>query len=109
MIIIDKPSDEELKISIWRDWWPVKHILSELPILDGICKCRQQHEMIFYSTRSAVTLLVGTAVMMANLFHLQASDPMLIKGLKMAAGMSVGMASGAIFHNIVILLRRRRR
>ena len=107
-MLIESSDGTEAVRNTWRSRWLVRHVLSELPVLDGICKCHKQHEIFFYSTRSAVTLLVGTAVMMANIFHLQAGDPMFLKALKMAAGMSVGMASGAVFHNFMVFLRKKR-
>lgn len=90
----------------WREWWIVKYVLSELPVLDGICKCEKRKDIWFYSSRSVITLIVSTIIMMANLFHIQVNDPMILKALKMAAGMSVGMASGAAFHNIMNLLHQ---
>jgi len=90
----------------WRDWWLVKHVISEFPIIDGVCKCEKSHDMFYYSSRSTVSLLVGTTVMMANLFDLQASDPMMLKALKMAAGMGIGMASGTISHNLASLFTK---
>lgn len=83
----------------WRNWWFVKHILSELPIIDGICKYENNKDMFYYSSRSTVALVVGTTVMMANLFDIQDSNPMMLKAVKMAAGMGLGMASGVISHN----------
>lgn len=90
----------------WRDWWLVKHVLSEFPIIDGVCKCEKSHDIFYYSSRSTVSLLVGTTVMMANIFSLEASDPMIIKALKMAAGMGLGMASGTISHNFASLFAK---
>lgn len=90
----------------WRNWWLVKHVLSEFPIIDGVCKCEKSHDIFYYSSRSTVSLLVGTTVMMANLFNLQASDPMMLKALKMAAGMGIGMASGTISHNLASLFTK---
>ncbi|MCD8525464.1 MAG: hypothetical protein LRY67_07095 [Gammaproteobacteria bacterium] len=83
----------------WRNWWLVKHILSELPIIDGVCKYEKEKDIFYYSSRSTAALIIGTTVMMANFFDIQDSNPMMLKAVKMAAGMGVGMASGVIFHN----------
>lgn len=87
----------------WRDYWFVKSVLRELPIVGGFFASEKVGEMLYHAGHSAAMIGGGTFGMMFNAIATpQETDDRATVMAKMTANMIVGSTLTTMTYNSII-------
>lgn len=93
--------------STWRDYWAVKFILAEIPLIGGFFKTGKPGHIAHHAVKSSFMLLGGTTVMMLNLLSVSEADSPGEKFAKMTGGMAIGMTGGTVLYNTIFSIGKK--
>ncbi len=82
----------------WRDYWLVKNVLAEIPIIGGFFNKKTRTEALHDAGKCTFALIGGTTVMM-NVLRPTEDDPMAVQFFKMTTTMAIGMIAGKVAYN----------